>query len=182
MVRAALAEAVAARIDERLVSADLAGLDSTTLACLATQHTEVAAVTFADERLRDDDLAYAARTASTVPSLTHHTVPGTEDTCSTQGSRTWAPAGDRRAERLRGHRLHQTRRALRGRRVDDRAGDALHRGGRGRSALVDDPATPQANRPPAAQTAMGAGSWLCSPDKCCCGRGQRPGSDVQAGD
>ncbi|MEV4443761.1 asparagine synthase-related protein, partial [Streptomyces sp. NPDC049577] len=79
-VRAALAEAVAARIDERPVSADLAGLDSTTLACLAAQHTEVAAVTFADERLRDDDLAYAVRTAATVPGLTHRTVPGAEDT------------------------------------------------------------------------------------------------------
>ncbi|MFB7461325.1 albusnodin/ikarugamycin family macrolactam cyclase [Streptomyces sp. NPDC056188] len=76
VVRAALAEAVAARIDDRPVSADLAGLDSTTLACLAAQHTPVTAVTFADERLRDDDLAYAARTAATVPGLTHHPVPG----------------------------------------------------------------------------------------------------------
>ncbi|MFH8411383.1 hypothetical protein ACH4FX_42500 [Streptomyces sp. NPDC018019] len=33
-------------------------------------------MTFADERLRDDDLAFAARTAATVPGLTHHTVPG----------------------------------------------------------------------------------------------------------
>ncbi|MFD4977393.1 hypothetical protein [Streptomyces sp. NPDC058424] len=37
VVRAALAEAVAARIEDRPVSADLAGLDSTTLACLAAQ-------------------------------------------------------------------------------------------------------------------------------------------------
>ncbi|GLW19937.1 hypothetical protein Stsp01_66800 [Streptomyces sp. NBRC 13847] len=79
-VRAALAEAVTARIDERPVSADLAGLDSTTLACLAAQRGPVAAVTFADERLRDDDLAYAARTAATVPSLAHHTVPGSPQT------------------------------------------------------------------------------------------------------
>lgn len=75
-VRAALAEAVAARIDGRPVSADLAGLDSTTLACLAAQRGPVAAVTFADERLRDDDLAFAVRTAATVPNLVHHTVPG----------------------------------------------------------------------------------------------------------
>ncbi|MGO4752909.1 asparagine synthase-related protein, partial [Streptomyces sp. 2MCAF27] len=80
VVRAALAEAVATRIDDRPVSADLAGLDSTTLACLAAQHAPVAAVTFADERLRDDDLAFAARTAATVPGLAHHTVPGTVDT------------------------------------------------------------------------------------------------------
>ncbi|MGX1851054.1 albusnodin/ikarugamycin family macrolactam cyclase [Streptomyces sp. NPDC055299] len=78
-VRAALAEAVATRIDDRPVSADLAGLDSTTLACLAAQHAPVTAVTYADERLRDDDLAYAHRTAATVPGLVHHTVPGTAE-------------------------------------------------------------------------------------------------------
>lgn len=76
VVRAALAEAVAARGDGRPVSADLAGLDSTTLACLAAQRGRVAAVTFADERLRDDDLAFAQRTAAAVPHLAHHTVPG----------------------------------------------------------------------------------------------------------
>ncbi|MFJ8345006.1 albusnodin/ikarugamycin family macrolactam cyclase [Streptomyces sp. NPDC094153] len=80
VVRAALAEAVAARVDGRPVSADLAGLDSTTLACLAAQRGPVAAVTFADERLRDDDLAYAVRTAAAVPGLTHHAVPGGPDT------------------------------------------------------------------------------------------------------
>ncbi|MFH8993214.1 albusnodin/ikarugamycin family macrolactam cyclase [Streptomyces sp. NPDC017940] len=80
VVRAALTEAVATRLDGRAVSADLAGLDSTTLACLAAQRGPVAAVTFADERLRDDDLAFAARTAATVPSLTHHKVPGAPGT------------------------------------------------------------------------------------------------------
>lgn len=79
-VRAALAEAVATRIDERPVSADLAGLDSTTLACLAAQRGPVTAVTYADERLRDDDLAFAHRTAATVPHLAHHTVPGAPGT------------------------------------------------------------------------------------------------------
>ncbi|MFI0155870.1 albusnodin/ikarugamycin family macrolactam cyclase [Streptomyces lydicus] len=79
-VRAALAEAVGARRDGRPVSADLAGLDSTTLACLAAQRGAVAAVTFADARLRDDDLAYAVRTAATVPGLAHHTVPGSPET------------------------------------------------------------------------------------------------------
>lgn len=79
-VRVALAEAVATRLDGRPVSADLAGLDSTTLACLAAQHGPVTAVTFADERLRDDDLPYATRTASTVPELDHHAVPGTAAT------------------------------------------------------------------------------------------------------
>lgn len=76
MVRAALTEAVAARVDGRPVSSDLAGLDSTTLACLASQQGPVVAVTFADPRLRDDDLAFAVRTAATVPGLTHHAVPG----------------------------------------------------------------------------------------------------------
>ncbi|MEU1662794.1 albusnodin/ikarugamycin family macrolactam cyclase [Streptomyces sparsogenes] len=80
VVRAALAEAVATRIDDRPVSADLAGLDSTTLACLAAQRTPVAAVTFADERLRDDDLSYARRTVATVPGLAHHTVAGAPGT------------------------------------------------------------------------------------------------------
>ncbi|MFC7791445.1 albusnodin/ikarugamycin family macrolactam cyclase [Streptomyces cinereoruber] len=80
VVRAALAEAVAARLDDRPVSADLAGLDSTTLACLAAQQTPVTAVTFADERLRDDDLVFAALTAAAVPGITHHPVPGTPDT------------------------------------------------------------------------------------------------------
>lgn len=79
-VRAALVEAVATRLDGRLVSADLAGLDSTTLACLAAQQGPVTAVTFADERLRDDDLPYATRTAAAVPHLTHHVVSGTAST------------------------------------------------------------------------------------------------------
>lgn len=79
-VRAALVEAVATRCDGRPVSADLAGLDSTTLACLAATRGPVTAVTFADERLRDDDLPYAARTAAAVPNLTHHAVPGTANT------------------------------------------------------------------------------------------------------
>ncbi|GGO58959.1 asparagine synthase [Streptomyces lasiicapitis] len=80
VVRAALAQAVAARIDDRPVSADLAGLDSTTLACLAAQRGPVTAVTFADERLRDDDHAFAARTAAAVPHLGHHAVPGSAGT------------------------------------------------------------------------------------------------------
>ncbi|MFT2019108.1 albusnodin/ikarugamycin family macrolactam cyclase [Streptomyces sp. 796.1] len=80
VVRAALVEAVAARGDGRPVSADLAGLDSTTLACLAARRGPVTAVTFADERLRDDDLVFAVRTAATVPGLTHRTVPGSTGT------------------------------------------------------------------------------------------------------
>ncbi|MEU0844927.1 albusnodin/ikarugamycin family macrolactam cyclase [Streptomyces sp. NPDC005962] len=80
-VRAALSEAVDTRLDgTRTVSADLAGLDSTTLACLAARRGAVTAVTFADPRLRDDDLAYAVRTAAEVPKLTHHTVPGGDGT------------------------------------------------------------------------------------------------------
>ncbi|WP_116209569.1 albusnodin/ikarugamycin family macrolactam cyclase [Streptomyces olivoreticuli] len=80
MVRAAIAEAVAVRIEDRPVSADLAGLDSTTLACLAARHEAVTAVTFADERLRDDDLAFAQRAAQAVPQLYHHAVPGSPAT------------------------------------------------------------------------------------------------------
>lgn len=79
-VRAALDNAVATRLDGRPVSADLAGLDSTTLACLAAGRGLVTAVTFADERLRDDDLLYAARTAAAVPGLTHHAVAGSTHT------------------------------------------------------------------------------------------------------
>ncbi|MDT0456960.1 albusnodin/ikarugamycin family macrolactam cyclase [Streptomyces sp. DSM 41527] len=79
-VRAALTQAVGTRCDGRPVSADLAGLDSTTLACLAAQRGPVTTVTFADARLRDDDLAYAVRTAATVPGLAHQTVPGSPDT------------------------------------------------------------------------------------------------------
>ncbi|MGW2324729.1 albusnodin/ikarugamycin family macrolactam cyclase [Streptomyces sp. NPDC001700] len=80
LVRAALTEAVASRIEGGPVSADLAGLDSTTLACLAArQHGLVTAVTFADERLRDDDLAYARRTAAATPGLRHQVVLGGAD-------------------------------------------------------------------------------------------------------
>ncbi|GAA2679660.1 albusnodin/ikarugamycin family macrolactam cyclase [Streptomyces lunalinharesii] len=79
-VRASLSEAVAVRLGDRPISADLAGLDSTTLACLAARSGPVAAVTFADDRLRDDDLAYAVRTAATVPNLAHHKVPGSART------------------------------------------------------------------------------------------------------
>lgn len=76
-VREALTAAVAVRVaDGRPVSADLAGLDSTTLACLAAARGPVVATTFTDERLRDDDLAYALRTAARVPGLDHHPVPG----------------------------------------------------------------------------------------------------------
>lgn len=79
-VAAALTGAVAARLHDRVVSADLAGLDSTTLACLAAQRGQpVTAVTFADERIRDDDLAYARRTAAAVPGLRHHVVRGRRD-------------------------------------------------------------------------------------------------------
>ncbi|MGV4926533.1 hypothetical protein K2224_14610 [Streptomyces sp. BHT-5-2] len=59
------------------MSADLVELDSTTL---AAQRGQVAAVTFIDERHRDDDLAFATRTAATAPNLTHHTVPRAANT------------------------------------------------------------------------------------------------------
>lgn len=79
-VRAALSMAVAARLDGRPVSADLAGLDSTTLACLAAQRQPVTAVTFTDPRIRDDDMAYARRTAAAVPGLDHQAASGTAQT------------------------------------------------------------------------------------------------------
>ncbi|MEV8060947.1 asparagine synthase-related protein [Streptomyces antimycoticus] len=75
-----LGEAVSARLAaHRQASFDLAGLDSSTLACLGARErpvTAVTAVTFTDERLRNDDLAYATRTAAAVPGLTHHVVVG----------------------------------------------------------------------------------------------------------
>src|SRR5262249_2624727 len=80
VARAALTEAVEARLGGRPVSSDLAGLDSTTLACLAARRGRVTAVTFADARLKDDDLAYAARTAAAVPGIDHHAVPGGVET------------------------------------------------------------------------------------------------------
>lgn len=79
-VRAALAEAVDARLGHLPVSSDLAGLDSTTLACLAARRGPVTALTFADARLRDDDLRHATRTAAAVDNLHHHTVPGAPET------------------------------------------------------------------------------------------------------
>ncbi|WP_145497523.1 albusnodin/ikarugamycin family macrolactam cyclase [Streptomyces sp. CFMR 7] len=79
-VRAALTAAVTTRLGDLPVSGDLAGLDSTTLVCLAAQRTPVTAMTFADERLRDDDVAYATRTSATVPGVSHRTVPGSPDT------------------------------------------------------------------------------------------------------
>ncbi|GAA3845903.1 lasso peptide isopeptide bond-forming cyclase [Saccharothrix violaceirubra] len=67
----ALRAAVESRLDGRPVSADLAGVDSTTLAVLAAERGPVLAVTFADDRLRDDDLAHARRTAAVVAALDH---------------------------------------------------------------------------------------------------------------
>ncbi|KNB51911.1 hypothetical protein AC230_16585 [Streptomyces caatingaensis] len=80
IVRTVLAEAVEVRLDARPVSSDLAGLDSTTLACLAARRGPVTAVTFADQRLKDDDFAYATRTAAAVPGLSHHAAPGSPGT------------------------------------------------------------------------------------------------------
>ncbi|MET9296196.1 albusnodin/ikarugamycin family macrolactam cyclase [Streptomyces sp. NPDC003077] len=81
-VAAVLREAVASRLGERAVSCDLAGLDSTTLACLAAQNDAgpVTATTFTHPRLRDDDLAFARRTVAAVPGLRHRVVTGTADT------------------------------------------------------------------------------------------------------
>jgi asparagine synthase (glutamine-hydrolysing) len=76
-LRQALTEAVTARMTaHETVSFDLAGLDSTTLACLAAQVRSVVAVTFTDDRLRNDDPAYATRTAQAVPGLDHRLVVG----------------------------------------------------------------------------------------------------------
>lgn len=80
-VGAALRLAVAARLDgRRPVSSDLAGLDSTTLACLAAGHGPVTATTFSDPRIRNDDLSFARRTAAAVPGLRHRVVTGSADT------------------------------------------------------------------------------------------------------
>ncbi|MQS06323.1 albusnodin/ikarugamycin family macrolactam cyclase [Streptomyces alkaliphilus] len=81
VVGAALRLAVASRLDgRRPVSSDLAGLDSTTLACLAAEHGQVTATTFTDPRIRDDDLVYARRTVAAVPGLRHRIVTGNEGT------------------------------------------------------------------------------------------------------
>ncbi|AEM88723.1 albusnodin/ikarugamycin family macrolactam cyclase [Streptomyces violaceusniger] len=76
-LRQTLGEAVSARLAAHPhASFDLAGLDSSTLACLGARERPVTAATFTDERLRNDDLAYATRTAAAVPGLTHHVVAG----------------------------------------------------------------------------------------------------------
>ncbi|UCM90418.1 albusnodin/ikarugamycin family macrolactam cyclase [Streptomyces marincola] len=79
-VAGALSDAVSVRLDGRPVVADLAGLDSTTLVCLAAaQDVPVTALTHADPRMRDDDLAYARRTAAVVPGVRHHVFAGSAD-------------------------------------------------------------------------------------------------------
>ncbi|MER6914800.1 albusnodin/ikarugamycin family macrolactam cyclase [Streptomyces sp. NPDC000594] len=78
--------AVSARLGEhRAVSSDLAGLDSTTLACLAAQHRPVTAVTFTDDRIGDDDLAHARRTVAAVPRISHRLATGSEHTVMYEG-------------------------------------------------------------------------------------------------
>ncbi|WP_052848785.1 albusnodin/ikarugamycin family macrolactam cyclase [Streptomyces avicenniae] len=85
-VGAALRLAVAARLDgHRPVSCDLAGMDSTTLTCLAAGHGAVTATTFTDPRIRDDDLAFARRIAATVPGLRHRVVTGEAGTAYYSG-------------------------------------------------------------------------------------------------
>jgi asparagine synthase (glutamine-hydrolysing) len=80
-VAGVLEQAVTSRLLGRPVVADLAGLDSTTLVCLAAARgVPVSAVTYADPRMRDDDLAYARRTAALVPGVRHRTVRGSEET------------------------------------------------------------------------------------------------------
>ncbi|TDC73373.1 albusnodin/ikarugamycin family macrolactam cyclase [Streptomyces hainanensis] len=79
-VRAVLEMAVAFRLGDSPVSTDLAGLDSTTLACLIAQRRPVTAVTLADRRLRNDDLAFARRTAESIEDITHRVARGTAHT------------------------------------------------------------------------------------------------------
>lgn len=76
-LRETLGTAVSTRLSAHTrVSFDLAGLDSSTLACLGARERPVTAVTFTDERLRNDDPAYAARTVAAVPGLDHHVALG----------------------------------------------------------------------------------------------------------
>jgi asparagine synthase (glutamine-hydrolysing) len=80
-LREALTVAVTARLDtHESASFDLAGLDSTTLACIGARDRAVTAVTFTDDRLRNDDPSYAARTAAAVPGLVHRLVRGSART------------------------------------------------------------------------------------------------------
>ncbi len=76
-VRQALDAGVAARVaGGRAVSADVAGVDSTTVACLAASRTRVTAVTVAGGLLADDDLAHARRAVAATPGMTHRIVVG----------------------------------------------------------------------------------------------------------
>ncbi|WP_146057636.1 asparagine synthase-related protein [Streptomyces sp. SM12] len=81
-VARALRAAVGVRCSPgRPVVSDLAGLDSTALACMAAERGEpVIALTHADRRMRDDDLVYARRTAAAVPQLVHQVVEGAAGT------------------------------------------------------------------------------------------------------
>lgn len=76
-LRTALIDAVAARTNGRdLVSADLGGLDSTSLCCVAARGpAQVVAYTWAGRDPLTDDEFWARRTATALPRLEHHVVP-----------------------------------------------------------------------------------------------------------
>ncbi|WP_328916266.1 MULTISPECIES: asparagine synthase-related protein [unclassified Streptomyces] len=77
-VAAALTEAVDLRMAaSRQPSADLSGgKDSSTLACLASQRTEITAFTYTDDRSVNADLDYARAVATAFPGMDHRIVTG----------------------------------------------------------------------------------------------------------
>lgn len=78
---AALRDALCAAVDVRiggrsLTSADLGGVDSTAVCCVAARTVAtVAAFTAASPDPLGDDVAWAARTAAAVPAIEHHVIP-----------------------------------------------------------------------------------------------------------
>ena len=77
-LREALSAAVDARVRGRdLVSADLGGLDSTSVCCLATRHGAKMVAYTADGRdPMADDVAWARRTVAALGNIEHHVIPG----------------------------------------------------------------------------------------------------------
>lgn len=80
----ALRDALCAAVDTRvagrsLVSADLGGVDSTAVCCVAARTAStVAAFTAASHDPLADDVAWAERTARHLPAIEHHVVPADE--------------------------------------------------------------------------------------------------------
>lgn len=77
---AELSKAVEVRVDRHpLVTADLGGLDSTSVCCLAHRHaTKVVAYTIENDDPGDDEVGWARRTVAGLGDVEHHIIPGAD--------------------------------------------------------------------------------------------------------